>query len=175
MAYVFAGAIVGMAVEGTKTRRSESRVNLGLAVAGASLIAFGYAGSFLPSIYSRSDFWTTSPAYFAICTGVLTLSVAAAYLWQLRPEPHRWSPIQQLGRTSLFIYWIHVEMVYGLMSQPLHRAFSLTAVFVALVFFTVAMVGVSVVKDRVAGRFKGIRPTTAASTPSGPPPLTPSA
>jgi hypothetical protein len=87
MAYLFAGAIVGMAVEGTKTRRSESRVNLGLAVAGASLIAVGYAGSFLPSIYSRSDFWTTSPAYFAICTGVLTLSVAAAYLWQLGTPP----------------------------------------------------------------------------------------
>ena len=27
----------------------------------------------------------------------------------------------QLGRTSLFIYWIHVELVYGLISRPLHR------------------------------------------------------
>ena len=33
----------------------------------------------------------------------------------------------QLGRTSLFIYWIHVELVYGLISLPLHRALSLPA------------------------------------------------
>ena len=38
----------------------------------------------------------------------------------------RWSPLQAFGRSSLFVYWIHVEMVYGLISLPLHGALSLS-------------------------------------------------
>ena len=168
MAFVFAGAIVGIAIDGTTTRESESRVNALIALAGLMMVAGGYGGSFLPSIYAHSDFWTTSPAYFMFRTGLLTLAIPIAYVWYLRPQPRRWSPIEQLGRTSFFIYWIHVEMVYGLISLPFHGAFSLHMVFVLLVLFTIAMVAVSVVKDRLAARFKGIRPRT-------PPPMTPPA
>ncbi len=37
----------------------------------------------------------------------------------------RFSPLQQLGRTSLFIYWIHIELIYGLMVRPLHKSLTL--------------------------------------------------
>ena len=40
--------------------------------------------------------------------------LAVAYAWDPVSGARRCSPMQQLGRTSLFIYWIHVEMVYGL-------------------------------------------------------------
>lgn len=158
MAFLFAGAVVGTLIDATTTRESESRANAWLGAAGILLVVGGYAASWLPSPYAHSDFWTTSPAYFAMRVGLLTGAVAAAYLWELRPWRHRWSPMQQLGRSSLFVYWIHVEMVYGLMSQRLHRAMTFSQVWLALAAFVALMVMVSMVKDRAIRRFKGIRP-----------------
>jgi uncharacterized membrane protein len=161
LAFVFAGAAVGALIDTAGTAASESRLNLSFAGVGLALIAIGYGGSLLPSIYAHSEFWTTSPAYFAMRIGLLTSAVAAAYLWQLRPWRHRWSPVGQLGRTSLFIYWIHVEMVYGLMSRSLHRSLTLGEAWLAFVAFSVAMVPISLLKDAVVSRVKGIRPTAS--------------
>ena len=52
----------------------------------------------------------------------------------------RWSPLQLLGRSSLFIYWIHVELVYGMISHPLHGAFSLWGAWIGLLLFWPLMV-----------------------------------
>jgi uncharacterized membrane protein len=30
--------------------------------------------------------------------------------------------LERFGRRSLFIYWIHVELVYGYVTWPIHRA-----------------------------------------------------
>ena len=30
--------------------------------------------------------------------------------------------VATLGRSSLFVYWIHVEMVYGVLGRPFRRA-----------------------------------------------------
>ena len=66
----------------------------------------------------------------------------------------KWSPLQQLGRTSLFIYWIHVEMVYGLLSRPLHKRLSWELSWVALALFCLFMLWCSIYKDRVVARWK---------------------
>ncbi len=151
--FVFAGAIVGLLIDATTTRERELRINLGFAVAGVALIAGGYAGSLLPSIYRNSDFWTSSPTYFAMRVGVVLLLVAAAYGWERLTGPD-WGPVQQLGRTSLFIYWIHVEMVYGVLSGPLHRALTYPQAFASFCAFTLLMLGLSLAKDRVVGRWR---------------------
>ena len=33
----------------------------------------------------------------------------------------RWEPLVTLGRSSLFVYWVHVEMAYGGLAIPLKR------------------------------------------------------
>jgi uncharacterized membrane protein len=152
--FLFAGAAVGVLIETQTTRSAESRLQAALALAGASLVAGAYAGSHLPSVYSGSSFWTSSPSYFGIRTGILVLAVAAAYGWERRAERQRWSPLQQMGRTSLFIYWIHVEMVYGDMSASLHRALSLGQAWAGFAVFTLLMLGVSMAKDRIVGGYR---------------------
>ena len=152
--FVFAGAVIGVLVERTQTRETEGRLNVALGAGGAALIAVAFAGSYLPSIYERSSFWTSSPSYFGIRAGLLALAMAMAYAWERRSDGHRWSPLQQLGRTSLFIYWIHVEMVYGRMSEPLHRSLGFSEAWAALAAFAVLMLGVSLAKDWLAGRFR---------------------
>ncbi len=60
----------------------------------------------------------------------------------------RFSVMRQLGRTSLLVYWIHVELCYGLLFRRLHHRLSLDAATIAFVLMTSAMVLVSVVKTR---------------------------
>jgi len=53
-----------------------------------------------------------------------------------------------MGRSSLFIYWIHVELVYGLISRPLHGSFSLGGAWIGLAFVWLLMLGAAAGKDR---------------------------
>lgn len=147
--FVFAGAGAGMAIDAARTTADERRVNLILGFGGAALASVAYGASYLPTPYRYTYFWTTSPAFLLMRIGILSAAVALAYAWERRTRQPRWSPLQQLGRTSLFIYWIHVEMVYGLMSLPLHKALTFRSALLALGAFAVLMLACSVAKDRV--------------------------
>ena len=46
----------------------------------AALIAIGsYTASFRPSLYAASSFWTTSPTYFGLRTGLMMATLAGLY------------------------------------------------------------------------------------------------
>ena len=55
-----------------------------------------------------------------------------------------------MGRTSLFIYWIHVEMVYGLISLRIHKSMTLPQAWAAFAAVALFMLFCSVMKDRIA-------------------------
>jgi uncharacterized membrane protein len=149
-AFVFAGAAVGVLVDGALTHATESRLNVRFGLAGTLLAAVALGASYFPSPYANSYFWTTSPAFFFFRAGVLTALVGLAYAWQQRPGgTTKWSPLVQLGRTSLFIYWIHIEMIYGLITKPIHKTFSLPAAWFAVFAFSLFMLVCSLAKDRV--------------------------
>jgi uncharacterized membrane protein len=153
MGLVFAGAFVGVLIDATTSVEREKRLNLWLAVAGASLVGVSYAASYLPS--ERATFWTSSPSYFFLRVGLVMLGVSIAYVWTTSVvHPERWSPLVQLGRTSLLIYWIHVEMVYGLISRPLHHGLTLGQVACAYVLFTAFMLVCSIAKERIVTRVR---------------------
>jgi uncharacterized membrane protein len=145
--FVFAGALVGTLIAAVGWR---------MALAGGFLAGVAYAASFRPSIYPRSEFWTSSPAFFFIRVGVLVLLVTVAYWWARAPWRHkvsRWSFLEEFGRSSLFVYWIHVEMVYGFFSRPWRRSLSLEMALVAYVLFTLFLLGLVILKNRlVEGR-----------------------
>jgi uncharacterized membrane protein len=123
-------------------------------VAGLALAAGGYGASFLPPIYSETSFWTSSPTFFFLRLGVLLILVAAAYHLSLF---WRWEALQQFGRASLFVYWIHVELVYGVLSAPIHRRLAFPVAVAAFVAFTAAMFGLVRFRDSIQ-RWRG-RPT----------------
>jgi uncharacterized membrane protein len=148
-AFVPAGALVGVLIDSAREPRTEARLNVGLAVGGAALALAAYGASFLPSPYARSSFWTSSPSFFFLRLGLMVSAIAVAYAWELRPTAQtRWSPLRLLGRSSLFIYWIHVEMVYGVVSIPLHGGLSFRQAWVALFLFYGLMLVLTIVKDR---------------------------
>src|SRR3954454_21844223 len=79
--FVFAGAFVGALLDrqASSAERAEIRANTSLGVGGAVLAMAAYAASFLPSAYSRSDFWTSSPSFFLLRLGVLVMAVGLSY------------------------------------------------------------------------------------------------
>src|SRR5436190_5196347 len=157
MAFVMAGALTGVLLDAARSQEAERRLNLGLGVAGLLVAFAAYKASFLPPLGVQSSFWTTSASFFFVRLGVIVAALGLAYVWEQRPTlrlrsgqaaGRRWSPLQLLGRSSLFVYWIHVELVYGLISLPLHGAFSLRGAWIGLFLFTLLMLAVVVGKDR---------------------------
>ena len=151
--FVFAGAAVGEVIHGLRDPARIRRVQFGLAVAGLAVTLLAYLGSLRPSLYAKSDFWTSAPSYFFLRVGLLTGLLPVGYLWEHVPWRRKlssWSPLEELGTSSLFVYWIHVEMVYGFFSRPVRRALTVEQAFVAYVLFTLFLWGLVRLKNRLA-------------------------
>jgi hypothetical protein len=82
------------------------------AVLGCVLIAGSEQLSKLPSLYAKSEFWLNSPFLILIKLGVILLLTSFAFLWN-KHTAGKWSWIRQLGTTSLLVYWVHIELLYG--------------------------------------------------------------
>jgi uncharacterized membrane protein len=148
MAFVTAGACFGVFVDAARTPDVDRRVNIAGLATGLALAGVAWWASFRPPVVPSSRFWTTSASFFFLRLGLMAVVTGLAWLWERRPSAgRRWSPLQLLGRHSLFIYWIHVEMVYGLMSLPLHQAFSLAGAWVGLWLFCGLMVASAAAKS----------------------------
>jgi uncharacterized membrane protein len=149
-AFVFAGGAVGTLVAAAADARTERRVQLALAAAGAALVALGFWTAARPSIYAASFFWTTSPTWFAIRVGILMLALAGIYF--IVPSS---AVVERLGRASLFVYWIHVELVYGYASWLWRHRLPLWGTAAAYVAFCVLMYGAIGLRDRLAAWWSG--------------------
>lgn len=152
--FVFAGGAIGVLV--AVAARSESvwtgRVRwAALLLGGAAAARIGLLTATWPSPFPGSAFWTTSPSFFLIRLGALTGTLAAAGLVeQLWPRSQSWlAALARLGRHSLFIYWVHVELVYGYASWPLRKTLSLPIAGLAYVIFCFAMYASLDVRDRL--------------------------
>lgn len=138
-AFVFAGAAIGVILERAKDREAEAwRVGY-ITAAGVLLAAFSYAASFAPSPFPSSHFWTTSPAFFYLRSGILMAAFGLAWIWSEQLWRGRWQPFVLLGQTSLFVYWVHVELVYGYFTKPISRRLPLWASCIGVVLLTVVM------------------------------------
>jgi uncharacterized membrane protein len=153
VAFVTAGALVGVVLDESRSSEADRRANIWLGIGGLAIAVGAYYASFLPPLDVRSWFWTTSMSFFFMRLGILVAAVGAAWVWEQRPTRRRWSSLQQLGRSSLFVYWIHVELAYGLISLPLHGAFSLRGAWIGFAMFCALMLGVVVLKDHVTRKY----------------------
>ncbi|HEY1422958.1 MAG TPA: hypothetical protein VGF20_05860, partial [Candidatus Acidoferrum sp.] len=64
------------------------------------------------------------------------------------------SPIEQLGKTSLLVYWVHIEFVYGRLSILPKGRCGVAAATAGLVVIVLAMLGLSVARTRWAEKRK---------------------
>jgi hypothetical protein len=60
----------------------------------------------------------------------------------------RFSMMRQFGQTSLLVYWVHVDLCYGLLFARFHHKLSMAEATVGFVAMTLGMLVVSVVKAK---------------------------
>lgn len=148
--FVFAGAAYGTLLA-LPDRMFESRTLRRLALAGLVVAAGSYYASFQPSVYASSAFWTTSPTYFGLRAGLMMAAMAGVHA--LTPLslrlPAPLAVLGRLGRHSLFVYWIHVELVYGYATALVHHRLPLWLNAMAYVALCALMYWSLDVRDRV--------------------------
>jgi uncharacterized membrane protein len=140
--FVLAGGVLGVALDGARAAGwSRWRLQASIAVTGLALVLVGDWAGHQPILIPGATFWGTSPAFFAIRTGLILLLVFAAWAWSERPwrRTDGASPLVTLGVGSLFVYWVHVEVVYGFVTRPLRHRLTLEQCAVAWAGFSLAM------------------------------------
>ena len=154
--FLLAGAAAGQWLDATRTRQEEKRLILGMSLVGPLMAVAGYAASFLPPIYAQTNFWTSSPTFFFLRLGILISLVPIAYAWN-RMFAGR-SPLREFGIASLFVYWIHVEMVYGVLTGPIHKTLSFGQSMAAFAAFSLFLFALVKLKDKTTKFTKDAKP-----------------
>ena len=172
--FVFAGGAIGALIAEARNERAERWLHAMLGAAGAALVAAGFYAAARPSIYSgrSSSFWTTSPTWFAIRVGILMLALTTIYAVFVALKGRVTSavpdPLARLGRSSLFVYWIHVELVYGYASWPWRHRLPLWGSAIAFILFSLLMyraIGLrDVAVEKWRNRARGAGATTQPAT-----------
>ncbi len=170
--FAFAGLALGFLLMSDRVKQSGTYVFFLIGGFGAGLI---FAAKFLASrsfqFYPVFDYWHTSPEFFMTRVGLLLVLVTFGYTW-CRWGPGEWgfSPLIQLGRTSLLVYWVHIEFVYGRFSILPHKSNSIALASVGLLTIILAMLALSLIRTKTRtklrtnlGRLTFYKPTVRPS------------
>ena len=112
LGHAFAGAAVGVLL--ARRTVDEAVFMRRLALGAAAVAALALLADALPvRLFPGLDWWDTSPAYFLLRTCSNVLLLAACWLLERVLRPAAPGLAARLGRHSLVIYWVHIEVVYG--------------------------------------------------------------
>lgn len=149
-AFAFLGLGCGTLLLSSWARKKEAA---GIALAGISGVAFIGSGLWLDArpaqLYGSYDFWRTSPNFFLIRAGVLLVILFLGYAW-CRWGAGEWgfSPLIEMGKCSLFVYWVHFEFVYGGLSIVHRHRSGIGTATVGLIAIFVSMTALAAVRNR---------------------------
>jgi len=149
-AFAFAGLAVGFLVYTPFARRRETLFFglLGLSGIAACVLSILFDASPI-HLYAVYDYWHSNPNFLLMRCGVLLIILSLVYGWC------RWgfaqigfSPAIQLGVTSLLVYWVHIQFVYGGLSILPKRACSIPKATFGLLVIFLAMLALSILRTR---------------------------
>jgi uncharacterized membrane protein len=102
-AFAFAGLATGFSLFSDAMKKDEPGYFVRLAGVGAGAIVAALLLEAAPTrLYTLHDFWHSHPDFVLLRCGVLVI---------------------QFGNTSLLVYWVHLEFVYGILSiLPKHQS-----------------------------------------------------
>jgi fucose 4-O-acetylase-like acetyltransferase len=152
-AWPMAGVVVGhLWVRGSRTKRNQRLTFIATGVVGMALIgAVNLVRAIDPYIisYPSELVQQMGPGSFFYRMG---MNGVVAFLGWIAVEAvgRRFSVIRQLGRTSLLVYWIHVDLCYGLIAHKLglYGRLSMVQATLGLAVMVALMLGVSLAKTR---------------------------
>ena len=147
-AIAFAGLAVGFLMFSEYGRRKEAQFFAWAGLAGVVAIALSLAFDASPvRLYAVYDYWHSNPNFLLLRCGVLLMILSLVYAWCRWGFAQRgFSPVIQLGQTSLLVYWVHIEFVYGRFSIMTKRGESIARATLGLVIIFLAMLALSVLR-----------------------------
>jgi uncharacterized membrane protein len=151
MAFAFAGLAAGFLFFSDWARAHTTRTLTLSGLAGAAMILVARWLDHLPTrLYAVYDYWHTSPNFLLTRVGILLVIVFLSFAW-CRWGLGTWgfSPLIQLGQTSLLVYWVHIEFVYGRLSLLPKRAVGIRSASLGLLAITLFMLGLSLARTRI--------------------------
>lgn len=147
-AFIAFGISLGSIIRLTKPEQMNRVMQWG-ALAGLGLILGGQYFSNLPySIYAKSEFWLDSPGLIIIKLGAVLLALSFAFIWTEYAVGNSFSWVRQFGTTSLLVYWVHIEVVYGRWFGAKKASFNNWECAVCAIVLIVSMLLLSVVRTR---------------------------
>jgi uncharacterized membrane protein len=152
-AFAFAGLAVGFLLFSEWATNNLAKATSLFGIAGVGVF---YLSSWLDAspvrLYAVYDYWHTSPNFLMARVGILLMIIFLSYAWC------RWglgqvgfSPLIQIGQTSLLVYWVHIEFVYGRFSILAKRAQTIPMATLGLLIIFTAMVLLSLARTRWKG------------------------
>jgi uncharacterized membrane protein len=113
-------------------------------------------------LYATYDYWHTSPNFLMMRVGMLLVIAFASYAWcRWGLGTRGFSPLIQLGQTSLLVYWVHIEFVYGRFSLLPKRAQTIPGATRGLLEIFAFMLILSLIRTKIewkkAATWKWIR------------------
>jgi uncharacterized membrane protein len=170
VSFAFAGLAVGFFLFSDFAKKNQTKAFVGLGCAGvlASVLSILFDKSRI-RLYSSADYdyWHTSPNFLLMRCGILLVILFGAYGWCRWGFAQRgFSPVIQLGRTSLLVYWVHMEFVYGRLSILPKGKCGIAAATIGLIVIFLAMLALSIGKTnwkKREVRVSRARPPVAAT------------
>ncbi len=167
-AFAFVGLAVGFFLFTNMAKRNEALVFAALGGTGilACLLSLKLDRS-QARLYSVYDYWHTSPNFFLMRCGILLIILSLIYIWcRWGLAQMSFSPIIQLGKTSLLVYWVHIEFVYGRFSFLPKRRSSVLLASIGLLIIFLAMLVLSLLRTNWKNRRAKAQKLAAAPSPA---------
>jgi uncharacterized membrane protein len=157
-AFAFAGLATGFVILSAFGRRNEARLFALLGVTGAAAIGLSMAFDASPfRWYAVYDYWHSNPNFLLLRAGVLLIILSLVFAWCRWGFAHKgFSPLMQLGQTSLLVYWVHIEFVYGRLSILPKQGCSIAKATFGLLIVLLAMLGLSLWRTSDKKRAKAL-------------------
>jgi uncharacterized membrane protein len=150
-AFAFAGLAAGFILFSDQARTQIAKTLVLFAGVGAvAILAARQLDHSSFHLYSTYDYWHTSPNFLMMRIGMLLVICFLSYAWcRWGLATRGFSPLIQLGQTSLLVYWVHIEFVYGRFSLLPKRSESIATASRGLLEITVFMLILSLVRTRI--------------------------
>jgi uncharacterized membrane protein len=149
--FAFAGLSAGFILFSDRARSHTARTLALFAATGAiAILAARQLDLSSFHLYSTYDYWHTSPNFLMMRVGLLLVIAFASYAWcRWGLATRGFSPLIQLGQTSLLVYWVHIEFVYGRFSLLPKRAESVPTASRGLLEVFLFMLILSLLRTRI--------------------------
>jgi hypothetical protein len=150
VAFAFVGLAVGFFLFTNFAKRSEILAFDALGGTGIFACALSLLFDASPiRLYAVYDYWHSGPNFFLMRCGILFVILTLTYAWCRWGFAQRgFSPMIQLGKTSLLVYWVHIEFVYGRFSILPKGQCSVAKASAGLLTIFLAMLALSLVRTR---------------------------